>query len=89
MAFASPDNCSNGRCGAKFSKNVEQLLVHVVREGVSLLLVVGGDDGDWAINLESDLSTHGSPWQRASRRSLADSADPGEQVETFVGVSHT
>lgn len=89
MAFASPDNCSDGRRGAQFTENVEQLLVHVVREGISLLLVVVGDDGDWAIDLESDLSTHGSPWQHASRRSLADSADPGEQVETFGGVSHT
>ncbi len=61
MTFASPDNCSNGMRDAKFAEDVEQLLVHVVREGISLLLVVVGDDGDWAIDLESDLSTHGSP----------------------------
>ncbi|CAB4929538.1 unannotated protein [freshwater metagenome] len=89
MAFAAPDDCSNRRCGTKFAKDVEQLLVHVVREGISLLLVVVRDDGDWAIDLESDLSGHGSPCGSASGRSLAEHAESVERIASGECVRHT
>jgi hypothetical protein len=61
VTFAPPNDGTNRRSRSKFAEDVEQLLVHFVREGVALLLVVIRDDGDWAIDLESDLSIHGSP----------------------------
>jgi transposase len=89
VTFAPPNDGTNRWSCSKFAEDVEQLLIHLVSEGVALLLVVVRNDGNRAIDLESDLSSHDSPCRRALPRSLAERADSVERVAKAECLGHT